>query len=263
MTVAIGFLIFANILRSFLSFSSSNMYIFIYIYISFLFSRRRSPLKPRGDQSITRSFEPSSRNGIIVLSSVLTPSFLPSSCLPPRLFILNRFYTHSYKIFIILYSLDYPRFSAEYVNRKDHLSSSSSFFQARTHECWTVVAGGFEKTGWSIIIVMMGWQGEGRGERKEKKKRPWTDGLSGGGGGRRGGFSSGGTSPRLFPPHRLYTKYADHDRSASFPWWFFISYSFNLWNGTGDGNGNDGCGGATDRARNDLFIYSSSRYFEE
>lgn len=108
MTVAIGFLIFANILRSFLSFSSSNMYIFIYIYISFLFSRRRSPLKPRGDQSITRSFEPSSRNGIIVLSSVLTPSFLPSSCLPPRLFILNRFYTHSWDIYYIIF----PRLSS-------------------------------------------------------------------------------------------------------------------------------------------------------
>lgn len=68
---------------------------------SFLASRPRSPLKLCGDQSITRSFEPSSRNGIIVLSSTTPSCHLlppPSSflCLPPRLaylFILNRFYS--------------------------------------------------------------------------------------------------------------------------------------------------------------------------
>ena len=141
MTVAIGFLIFANILRSFFLFLSLLLeYIYLYIYISFLFSRRRSPLKPRGDQSITRSFEPSSRNGIIVLSSVLTPSFLPSSHRVSLAYLSSTAFIHTVEIFIILYSLDYPRFSAEYVNRKDHLSPSSSFFQARTHECWTVVA---------------------------------------------------------------------------------------------------------------------------
>lgn len=140
------------------------IYIFIFIYVrvylySFLASRPRSPLKLCGDQSITRSFEPSSRNGIIVLSSTTPSCHLlppPSSflCLPPRLaylFILNRFYSQD--IYYIISTIIFASRPEVCINRA-WISSILllslfffSFFQARTHGCTHIIAGGFEKTG--------------------------------------------------------------------------------------------------------------------
>lgn len=264
-------------LRTFFDFFSSLpicIYIFIFIYVrvylySFLASRPRSPLKLCGDQSITRSFEPSSRNGIIVLSSTTPSCHLlppPSSflCLPPRLaylFILNRFYSQDiYYIISTIIFASRPEVCINRAWREDLLYPSPlslfffSFFQARTHGCTHIIAGGFEKTGWSIIIVMMGWREGGEGEEKTAMERTivW---RRRGRRGRRGGFSSGQGGG----PWNLETTIPSsfvHEVRGPWPISFvsvILYLAFNLWNR------------AVVRliVRNDLFIYSSSRYFKE